>query len=48
MGLLQLNKLEFVGVSNGKEIIRNDLGRTMAVIPYIFNRVSTLLARMVF
>ena len=44
----QLDKLEVVGECDGKEIVRNDFGRTVAVIPYIFNRTSILLARMVF
>ena len=43
-----LDKLEVVGECDGKEIVRNDFGRTVAVIPYIFNRTSILLARMVF
>ena len=39
---------EVVGECDGKEIVRNDFGRIVAVIPYIFNRTSILLARMVF
>ena len=41
-------EFEVVGECDGKEIVRNDFGRTVAVIPYIFNRTSILLARMVF
>lgn len=36
------------GEDDGKEIIRNDFGGIVAVIPYMFNRTSILLARMVF
>ena len=42
------HEFEVVGEYDGKEIIRNDFGRTVAVVPYIFNRTSILLARMVF
>ena len=47
-GIMGVNKFEVVGECDGKEIVRNDFGRTVAVIPYIFNRTSILLARMVF
>ena len=39
---------EFGGENDGKEIVRNDFGRIVEVIPYIFNRASVVLERMVF
>ena len=42
------DKLEFVGVVYGKEIIRNEFGRTVAVVSYYSNKTSRLLEKMVF
>ena len=39
---------QFDGVYYGKEIIRNEFGRTVAVVSYHFNETSRMLERMVF
>ena len=39
---------EVGGENDEKEIIRNDFARIVEVIPYIFNRASVSLERMVF
>jgi len=44
----RLDKLDFYGKNDGKAIIRNDVGRTVAVVSYRFNSTSGLLGRMVF
>ena len=37
---MNAEKLEFAGENNGQEIIRDDIGRVVAVVSNIFNRAS--------
>ena len=39
------DKFQFDGVYYGKEIIRNEFGRTVAVISYYFGKTSIMLEK---
>ena len=46
--VIDTNKFQFDGVYYGKKIIRNEFGRTVAVVSYYSNKTSRLLEKMVF